>query len=238
MKTYLPIGMALLVAGLLVPEALGQHAQADLDRMPIFGMPAGKVDRNGAIGNVQMPDSRYLGIETRNNAATQPPYGVEVTRVDAGSPASQAGFKAGDIVLDFNGHAVESTAQLARLVNQTDAGHHVQIGVWRSGTRLRLAPTVDAIVGHPDSWPTLLSKVDPEPTPQAQQAGIEVTVPVYAVIGADGRVCHARLVEGSGYGLNVKALEAVAQWRFDPARKNGVAVMTSVTIQVHVRPRP
>jgi hypothetical protein len=45
MKTYVSISMATLAASLLVPEVFGQHAQADLDRMPIF---PGKNDR--AIG--------------------------------------------------------------------------------------------------------------------------------------------------------------------------------------------
>jgi len=38
-----------------------------------------------------------------------------------------------------------------------------------------------------------------------------------------------------GYGLDGKAMEAVAQWRFNPGMKNGVPVIIPVTIQVYFR---
>jgi TonB family protein len=51
-------------------------------------------------------------------------------------------------------------------------------------------------------------------------------------IGVDGRVYRARVVEGLGYGLDAKAMDAVAQWRFKPWKEKRVAV---VTIQVWFR---
>ena len=158
--------------------------------------------------------------------------------MEPGSPAAQAGFKAGDIVLDYDGEAVWGKAQLSRLVNETNAGRQVKIGVSRGGARLTLTPTLQTFERHPDSWPVLLSKVDPELSPQAQKAGVEGTVSVYAEIGADGRVHRARVLEELGYGLDAKALDAVAQWRFNPGTKNGVAVITPATIEVHFRRRP
>jgi periplasmic protein TonB len=90
-------------------------------------------------------------------------------------------------------------------------------------------------VDHPDAWPTLISKVEPELTPQAQKAGIQGPVLAYVLIGTDGLVHHARVVNGLGYGLDAKAMEAVAQWRFNPGKKNGVPVITPATIEVHFR---
>jgi TonB family protein len=152
--------------------------------------------------------------------------------VEAGSPAAKAGFKLGHIVLDYNGQAVEGKTQLSRLVNETPAGRQVKIGVWRAGARLTLTPTVEASEYRP---PDLIRNVQPELTPQAKKAGIEGTVSVYAEIGTDGRVYRARVVEGLGYGLDDKAMEAVAQWRFNPGRKNGIPVITSATVQVQFR---
>jgi TonB family protein len=235
MKTYFPISMAILVAGLAVPEVLGQQPRADLDNMPIFGMPADRVDRNGTGGP-------YLGIETRDIAGALEAHRVQVTQVESGSPAGRAGFKLGDIVLDYNGQAVESKAQLARLVNETYAGRQVKIGVWRAGARLTLTPTLEAFqvptTGTfrlpPETLaPVLISRVEPELTPQARKAGIEGKVLLHVEIGIDGRVSHARVIEGLGYGLNDKAIEAVTQWRFNPGNTNGVPVITSATIEVH-----
>ena len=55
MKTFVSIGLAILAASLAVPEALGQHAEAGLDRMPIFGMPAAGVDRNATTFYTELP---------------------------------------------------------------------------------------------------------------------------------------------------------------------------------------
>jgi protein TonB len=81
--------------------------------------------------------------------------------------------------------------------------------------------------------PILISKVDPELTPQAQRAGVQGTVSVDAEIGTDGRIHNARVAEGLGYGLDEKALIAVAQWRFIPGKKNGVPVTFPATLQVY-----
>jgi periplasmic protein TonB len=82
---------------------------------------------------------------------------------------------------------------------------------------------------------SVIKKVEPELTPQAQKAGMEGKVVLHVEIGVDGRVYRARVVEELGYGLDAKAMDAVAQWRFSPGTKNGVAVVTPVTIQVWFR---
>lgn len=239
MKTYVSISMAILTASLVAPEVFGQHAQADLDGMPIFPGKKG-VDRVPGP-NVPIHNDSHLGLEARDIAADRArklglnkTRGVEVTQVVAGSPAAKAGFKSGDIVLDFNGRAVESEGQLSHLVSETPAGHQVKMGVWRAGARLTLTPTVETF-DDPEFWPTLIKKVEPQLTPQAQKAGIEGKVVLRVEIGVDGRVYRGRVVEGLGHGLDAKAMDAVAQWRFSPGSKNGVAVVTPVTIQVWFR---
>ena len=67
MKGQIPTIMAMLAAGLGAPKTYGQHATADLDRMPIFGMPA----------DPKATHNTYLGIDVRDTAD-----GVIVTQVD------------------------------------------------------------------------------------------------------------------------------------------------------------
>ena len=69
--------------------------------------------------------------------------GVEITRVEPGSPAEKAGMLASDVVLEFSGHRVEGTEQFVRLVRETPAGRQVKIGLWRNGG----AQTVVAVIG-------------------------------------------------------------------------------------------
>lgn len=60
--------------------------------------------------------------------------GVEVTRVEEGSPAVKAGIAVGDILLEFNGQKLESKEQLGRMVRETPVGRKVKILLFRNGT--------------------------------------------------------------------------------------------------------
>ena len=44
------------------------------------------------------------------------PRGVEVARVEEGSPAEKAGIKPGDVLLSYNGENILGAQQLGRLV--------------------------------------------------------------------------------------------------------------------------
>jgi len=212
----------MLAASLGAPRTFGQHATADLDRMPIFGMPA---DPKPAHNNT------YLGIDVRDTAD-----GVVVTEVDTNSPAAKAGFKPGDIVLDYNGHDVDFKAQLSRFLSETPPGRQVKIHVLRGGARFTFLPAVDAF-GLPPVVPTVITTVQPEYTPQALKAGIEGAVTIYVEVGVDGRAYHPRVLKGLGYGLDARALAALQQWRFIPAQRNGVRVVCPATLEINFRLR-
>jgi serine protease Do len=65
--------------------------------------------------------------------------GVVVETVDADSPAQKAGFKAGDLVVEFDGERVRSSQQFTRLVQETVSGRTVQAIVMRDGQRTTLS---------------------------------------------------------------------------------------------------
>jgi serine protease Do len=62
--------------------------------------------------------------------------------VDEGSPAEKAGLKQGDVIVRFDGEAVRSSAQLARLVAETPSGRAVAIEVTRGGATQKLTATL------------------------------------------------------------------------------------------------
>jgi len=65
----------------------------------------------------------------------------------------------------------------------------------------------------------------------AQQARVQGTVEIEALIGEDGKVRNAKVTSGK-VSLNEAALTAVRQWVFTPTRLNGepVAVIMTVTV--------
>jgi protein TonB len=67
--------------------------------------------------------------------------------------------------------------------------------------------------------------VAPKYTMQARQAEIEGVVRVEVTVDESGRVIHARVLAGLGYGLDEAALEAAKATVFDPAMQCGKPVV-------------
>jgi C-terminal processing protease CtpA/Prc len=68
--------------------------------------------------------------------------GTKVRSVEEGSPAEKAGIKEGDLIVRFDGEAVRSASQLARLVGETPAGRKVAIEVTRGTANQTLTATL------------------------------------------------------------------------------------------------
>jgi S1-C subfamily serine protease len=67
--------------------------------------------------------------------------GVVVNVVNVGSPAERAGFKSGDVVVEFDGQAVRSAQQFTRVVAETRPDKAVTAIVRRNGARQTLTVT-------------------------------------------------------------------------------------------------
>jgi serine protease Do len=68
--------------------------------------------------------------------------GVLVTTVEADSPAAKAGLKAGDVVLKFDGKAIEDAADLREAVNAADGGTEVTLSIQRDGRPMDVKATL------------------------------------------------------------------------------------------------
>ena len=58
---------------------------------------------------------------------------------------------------------------------------------------------------------------------------------LWLVVGADGLPPNVRVERWLGMGLDEKAIEAVKNWRFEPAKLNGKAVPVPVSVEVEFR---
>jgi periplasmic protein TonB len=85
--------------------------------------------------------------------------------------------------------------------------------------------------------PSLLREVKPDYTQEARRRNVEGDVVLEVVVRSDGSVGQVRLVQGLGAGLDQRAIEAVRQWRFSPARRHGAPVDVVVEIAVEFKLR-
>ena len=86
------------------------------------------------------------------------------------------------------------------------------------------------------SQPMATRKVDPAYPLQLMRENVHGTVILFAVIHADGSVGNVRVLRGVDDRLDRYATEAVSQWKFDPATKNGAPVDVEATFQIPFRP--
>lgn len=80
--------------------------------------------------------------------------------------------------------------------------------------------------------PRLLREVKAAYTDEARRANITGEVEMEITIRRDGTVSDVRVVRGLGGGLNDRAVAAVRQWRFAPARLKGTPVDVIVEVSV------
>ncbi len=90
-------------------------------------------------------------------------------------------------------------------------------------------------IGGGVSQPVLVSKVEPEYSEEARKAKWQGTVELQIVVDEHGNPKEMRVTRALGLGLDQKAMEAVAKWRFKPGTKDGKAVPVIATVQVNFR---
>lgn len=85
--------------------------------------------------------------------------------------------------------------------------------------------------------PDLLREVKPEYTEDARRSGIEGDVELEIVVRSDGSVGEVKVLRGLGGGLDRRAIDAVRQWRFSPAKRFGrpVDVVVEVAVEFKLR---
>jgi serine protease Do len=88
----------------------------------------------------QVRSGTYLGVQLADIDADRAKAlhldeerGVEIEKVEPGSPAESAGLRAGDVLLTYNGENILGARQLGRLVSETPKGRKVRIQFWREG---------------------------------------------------------------------------------------------------------
>ncbi len=125
--------VALLLVGLALPLIAAQPSSTP-EALP-----------HTAEGYSSASGRSYLGVDIRDVTTDRlaalklkEERGVEITMVDADAPAGKAGLREHDVILDFNGTAVESEEQIRRLIREVPPGRTVTIGISRDGAPMKI----------------------------------------------------------------------------------------------------
>jgi TonB family protein len=90
-------------------------------------------------------------------------------------------------------------------------------------------------VGNGTIPPSVISKVNPDYSEEAQAAKLSGSVILSLVVNTNGEAEDIKIVRGLGMGLDQKAIEAVRKWRFNPGINKGVPVKVRAQIEVNFR---
>jgi serine protease Do len=149
------------------------------------------------------------------------PAGALVSSVEPDSAASEAGLKAGDVILKYNGEPVRDSAALSMRVNTTTPGEKAKLDVWRQGKQIELTARIRSadegqIASASDhsgsASPAALGlTVRPLTREEREQAGVTGGL---VVESAEGKAAQAGIQQGDVLlGVDGKPVESVAQLR-------------------------
>ncbi|HYJ47727.1 MAG TPA: energy transducer TonB [Pyrinomonadaceae bacterium] len=82
-----------------------------------------------------------------------------------------------------------------------------------------------------DQKARIISRFEPQYTPEAREQQVQGTVVLRAVFAEDGFVKNIRVVSGLPYGLTESAVAAAQGIKFSPAMKDGRAVSQYIQIE-------
>ncbi len=130
---------------------------------------ADQLKKNGKVTRA------YLGVMLqdidRNLAESynlSKPEGSLITQVAPNSPAAKAGFKAGDVILKFNGTPISRTGELLNYLNRTGPNQSIQLEVLRDDKRQNISAT---LITAPDDTP---AKAETAPVKKGPVIGVSI----------------------------------------------------------------
>ena len=80
--------------------------------------------------------------------------------------------------------------------------------------------------------PRVIYSQYPEFSEEARRQKVQGVVTLGLVVTSAGKPTRIRVLQGRGYGLDEKAVEAVSQWKFKPATKDGKPVSVEIAVEV------
>jgi serine protease Do len=117
----------------------------------------------------------WLGVQVQNvteeiatSLGLPEPKGALVAKVTPASPAAVAGIEPSDVILKFDGQAIDNMRSLPRAVASTTIGKSVAVELLRKGKPMDLNVTIGRLPEEEDAEDAAKSEDEPAPSPEPE----------------------------------------------------------------------
>lgn len=229
----------LVVPGTVIPVEQGSSATVETEenRNALLGKLAGQLSSTFRLSRIDIaytqPVSLALGKPQRLPAPTLT-SGIEITVELLGFDDHKATYQVrfeegGDELADSRVFVRRGEKAVVGGVDGPEAPYFFLVLEPQGATGDPEPYKVDGDIQHPRA----VVKVPPSYTEEARKERIQGLVIVQTVIDRQGRIENVKVLKGLPHGLTEAAVEAVRQWRFEPALDgdgNPVSVYYNLTI--------
>ena len=200
-----------------------EQRRAYLERARVVGKNGNEI---GAAMTVLAHDREQ---DTADPSYSDSTYRSAIALESPGSPEQALSLELYGQMLSAAGRTSEAdaTKERAKAIRKTLVATTSTAKLIAQATSIRVGPGVTP--------PKLVRKVEPEYTEEARAMKISGTVLLKVVIDTDGTAKNYELVNGVGYGLDEKAVQAISLWQFKPGEQGGVPVAVQAQIEVNFR---
>ena len=143
-----------------------------------FSVPSNEV-KSVADQLVKFGETRrgWLGVKLQTltpdvaeGLGMQKAHGALIADVTAGGPSEKAGVKAGDVIIGFDGRAVDDSRNLRRIVAQAEVGKEIEVKVLRDGKE----QVLKVMLGRLEEGEKLAAAADTKKPDAPAPASVEV----------------------------------------------------------------
>lgn len=202
-----------LAAGFMTVSGFGQTVAPQAPRSTTLrrSMVRGYL----GVGVVDLTDDRVKALKLKDDS------GVEVKRVDPDSPASKAGLKENDVILEVGGKVIEDIGQFQNTIGEAQPGTKVSLTIWREGAKQTLSATLNSrpenffAFGGPELPNAPMPPMPPFPQPYPFP-GFPANAPL---VGFEGEPVYSQLAQFFGVKEGVLVREVHAS---TPAERAGL----------------
>ncbi|MDJ0946770.1 MAG: DegQ family serine endoprotease [Kiloniellales bacterium] len=146
--------------GFAIPSEIASEVVADLREK-------GKVERGWLGVRIQAVTPEFA-----EGFRLEEAKGALISSVTPDSPAAAAGLETGDVILSWDGKAVDELKDLPRLVAFTPVGKTVEVEIWRDGAR----ETLEVVTGQAPGEQQLAAIGGPDDSDKVRLPGTGLTV--------------------------------------------------------------